>query len=59
MDCRTALKCFYTYLQEFEKNEILDYETIYWFNIDERKSSGKAPGPPHPGIDNNGYDNDK
>jgi len=62
MDTRTALKCFYMHLLDFEKTEILEYDTVYWFNIEDRKSSSKSPSPSYSragGIDNNGFDNDK
>ena len=58
MDPRTAVIHFSKYLMEIEKQEILDFDTIYWFPINERKAS---KGPPHTpdGVDNNGFDNDK
>lgn len=43
---------------EIEKQEILDYDTIYWFNINERKASKGPPATPD-GVDNGGFDNDK
>jgi len=38
MDPRTALINFSKYLMDIEKTEILEYETIYWININERKA---------------------
>jgi len=58
MDPRTAVINFSKYLLEYEKTEILDYDTIYWFNIHDRKASKKPPTTPD-GVDNNGFDNDK
>lgn len=58
MDPRTAVINFSKYLMEIEKQEILDYDTIYWFNINERKASKGPPTTPD-GVDNNGFDNDK
>lgn len=58
MEPRKALESFSKYLLEFEKQEILDYEKIYFFNIKQRtelKGPMKCPN----GIDNNGFDNDK
>lgn len=43
---------------DLEKTEILEYETIYWININERKAQKGPPITPD-GIDNNGFDNDK
>lgn len=58
MDPRTALINFSKYLMDIEKTEILEYETIYWININERKTQKGPPITPD-GIDNNGFDNDK
>lgn len=58
MDPRTAVINFSKYLMEIEKQEILDYDTIYWFNINDRKASKGPPTTPD-GVDNNGFDNDK
>ena len=57
MDPRTAVINFSKHLLEFEKSEILEYDTIYFFNIKERKNN-KAPSTPD-GVENNGFDNDK
>lgn len=44
------------YLLEYEKTEILDYDLIYFLNINERKTSRlKTPE----GVENCGFDNDK
>ena len=32
-----AYKIFLPYLWEYEKSEILEFETVYFFNIQERK----------------------
>ena len=37
MDPRTAVIHFAKYLLDIEKSEILDYDTIYFLNIDKRK----------------------
>jgi hypothetical protein len=37
MDPRTAVINYSKYLQELEKTEILDYDIIYWFGLNERK----------------------
>ena len=58
MDPRTAVINFSKYLLEFEKTEIVDYDTIYWFNIHDRKASKKPLTTPD-GVENNGFDNDK
>lgn len=38
MDPRTAVINYSKFLLEIEKTEILDYDTIYWFNIHDRKA---------------------
>ena len=58
MDPKLALVNFSSYLMEFEKSEILDYEKIYFFNIKHRRGL-KGPLKPPNGVDNNGFDNDK
>ena len=58
MDPRLALIHFSKYLLEFEKSEILEYETIYFLNINFRKNKPQSRQSPD-GIDNNGFDNDK
>jgi dual specificity tyrosine-phosphorylation-regulated kinase 2/3/4 len=58
MDPRTAVINYSKYLMDIEKTEILDYDVIYWFNINERKAQKCAPMTPD-GVDNNGFDNDK
>lgn len=37
MTGQDAIKIFNNYLTEFEKKEILDYQTIYYFNVQERQ----------------------
>ena len=58
MDPRTAVINYSKFLLEIEKTEILDYDTIYWFNIHDRKAQKGPPSTPD-GVDNNGFDNDK
>ena len=43
MDSRAALIQFERYLSEYEKSEILTYETVYFFNESDRKSARKPP----------------
>ena len=38
MDPRTAVINYSKYLLELEKTEILDYDVVYWFNINDRKA---------------------
>lgn len=45
MDPRAAVIHFSKYITEFEKTEIMDFETIYWFPISERKVSKKVYEP--------------
>mmetsp|Transcript_18453 Transcript_18453/g.28306 ORF Transcript_18453/g.28306 Transcript_18453/m.28306 type:complete len:169 (-) Transcript_18453:854-1360(-) len=58
MDPRSVVINYSKYLMEYEKAEILDYETIYWVNIQERKTAKGPPTTPD-GVENNGFDNDK
>lgn len=44
------------YLLRIEKNEILDYDTVYYLNLLERKVEGLTTPD---GVDNNGFDNEK
>lgn len=37
MSCEEASKVLALYLWDYEKTEILEYETIYFFNINDRK----------------------
>jgi len=37
MEPKKALECFIKYMMEFEKQEMLNYETIYFFDIKKRK----------------------
>lgn len=55
---QTAIHNYSKYLLDIEKTEILDYETIYWFNIQDRKAAKGPPATPD-GVENNGFDNDK
>ena len=57
MDPRTAVINFSRHLLDFEKSEILEYDTIYFFPVTERKHA-KALSTPD-GVGNNGFDNDK
>ncbi len=36
MSSQEALKIFQNYMTEVEKKEILEYQTIYYFNVQER-----------------------
>jgi hypothetical protein len=38
MDPRIAVINYQKYLLDYEKTEILEYDIIYWFNIQERKA---------------------
>jgi hypothetical protein len=44
MSSEEAVKVLNPYLWEYEKTEILEYETIYFFNVNERKKSRQANG---------------
>ena len=57
MDPRNAVINFSKYLTDYEKSEILDYETIYWFPLQMRMANKGMTTPD--GVDNNGFDNDK
>lgn len=39
MSSEEAVKVLNPYLWEYEKTEILDYDTIYFFNINERRKN--------------------
>jgi hypothetical protein len=57
MDPRACLISCSKYLTEFEKTEILDFETIYWIPMTEnRKHTSQANQGAN---NNNGFDNDK
>lgn len=56
MDPRSALVHLSKYLLDYEKSEILEYETIYFINLLERKGAGIVTPD---GVENNGFDNDK
>jgi len=58
MDPRQAVINFSKYLLEYEKSEILDFDTIYYFNINKRKQKTLQSMTPD-GVENNGFDNDK
>jgi len=56
MDPRNALIQYQKYLLDYEKTEILEYDTIYFLPINDRKSNkNRTPD----GVENNGFDNDK
>jgi dual specificity tyrosine-phosphorylation-regulated kinase 2/3/4 len=57
MDPRKAVLHLSKYLLDCEKTEILEYDTIYYLNIMDRKGLGGLTTPD--GVDNNGFDNDK
>ena len=44
------------YLLDYEKGEILDYDTIFFLNLLERKQPGGIQSPD--GAANNGFDNE-
>lgn len=60
MDPRECLVHFHKYLLDYEKTEILDYDTVYYINTTERAqgSVGQAVSTPD-GPENGGFDNDK
>lgn len=58
MDPRAAVMHFSKYLLDYEKSEILDYDTIYYFNGTKRKQKNMIGATPD-GVENNGFDNDK
>lgn len=58
MEPRAALINFSKYLLDYEKSEILDYDTIYFLNITKRKQKNMQGMTPD-GVDNHGFDNDK
>lgn len=58
MDPRSVLINFSKYLMECEKTEILDYETVYFLDIQHRKQKNIEDITPD-GVENNGFDNDK
>ena len=56
IDPRPVILNLSKYLLEYEKTEILDYDLIYFLNINERKNSRlKTPE----GVENCGFDNDE
>jgi len=38
MEPKKALECFSKYMMEFEKQEMLNYETIYFFDIKKKRN---------------------
>jgi dual specificity tyrosine-phosphorylation-regulated kinase 2/3/4 len=56
MEPRTALVHLSKYLLDYEKSEILEYETIYYLNLIDKKNNGIITPE---GVENNGFDNDK
>lgn len=57
MDSRTAQNQLGRFLLDFEKNEILEYDTIYYLNVTERPAGKNLSTPDGP--ENGGLDNDK
>ena len=57
MDSRETLVHFSKFLLEYEKTEILDFDTIYYVNTTDR-SKGRLLTTPD-GPENCGFDNDK
>ena len=67
MSCQDASRVLSPYLNEFEKKEIFEYPTVYYFNSNERhKNKGKESQLPG-GVEwgkvneatNNGFDTDQ
>ena len=58
LEPRQALVHLSKYLMSIEKTEILEYETIYFLNVAERKQQGNRFSTPD-GVENHGFDNDK
>lgn len=58
MNPRAVLINFSKYLTEHEKTEILDYEIVYFVDIEKRKTKNIEDLTPD-GVENNGFDNDK
>ena len=54
MDPRNVLLNLKRYLTDYEKNEILDYDIIYYLNVMHRKIKGiySPDGPENYGFDN-------
>lgn len=55
MEPRAAILYLSKYMLDLEKQEILEYDTVYYLNIQDKK---KIPVTPD-GVDNYGFDNDK
>lgn len=58
MEPRDVLLNLSKHLLEYEKTEILEYDQVYYLNLQERKNSTKLPTTPD-GPENLGFDNDK
>lgn len=58
MDPRTALINFNRFLLDCEKDEILEYDIVYFLDIKRRATKSIEDLTPD-GVDNNGFDNDK
>jgi dual specificity tyrosine-phosphorylation-regulated kinase 2/3/4 len=56
MEPRSAMMHLSKYLLDYEKTEILEYDTVYFINLLERKGN-KLTTPDGP--ENGGFDNDK
>ena len=56
MDPRNAIIHYQKFLLDYEKTEILDYDTIYFLPINDRKTNKNITPD---GVENNGFDNDK
>lgn len=56
MEPRAALLYLSKYLLDLEKTEILEFETVFFMNLLDRKGSILTTPD---GVDNNGFDNDK
>lgn len=56
MEPRTALNHCQKFILDYEKTEILEYDLVYYLNLQERKG-GELRTPDGP--ENGGFDNDK
>lgn len=66
MSCEDALKLYGGYLSEYEKDEIKQFDTIFYMSFNKRKSttgptsySVEQQDSDSPRNSNNGYDNDQ
>ena len=57
MEPRQAVVHLSKNLLDYEKTEILEFDTIYYLNLLDRKGQSGVTTPD--GVENNGFDNDK